>query len=183
MMNYIKGNIKTIIYESDSGFFVGIFKIKETNEEDLKEKVNRVVTVTGLLLEPNCDDNYILYGKYIRNERYGYQYSFSSYEKLKPEGKDAVIEFLSSNLIKGCGYKTAVKIVEVLGENAIDLIKENQNNLMLVPDMSLIRAKKIYQSIIDYSLVDDILINLKKLGFSINESTKIVKKYQDKTMM
>ena len=183
MMNFIKGNIRTIIFESDNGFFVGTFKIKETNDEVLQEKINKVITVTGLLLDPNCDDTYELTGKYIRNERYGYQFTFDSYEKLKPEGKDAVVEFLASNLIKGCGARTAKKIVETLGEKAIELIKENKNNLMLVPDMSAIRAEKIYQSIIDYSLVNDILINLKKLGFSINESTKIVKKYQDKTMM
>ena len=182
-MNYIKGNIRTIIYESDSGFFVGTFKIKETNDEQLQEKLGKVITITGIILDPNLDDNYQLFGKYVRNERYGYQFVIDSYEKIKPEGKDAVIDFLSSNLIKGCGKKTAIKIVEILGEKAIDLIKENKNNLMMVPNMSLIKADKIYQSIIDYSLVDDILINLKKLGFTINEATKIVKKYQDKTMM
>ena len=104
MMNFIKGNIRTIIFESDNGFFVGTFKIKETNDEALQEKINKVITVTGLLLEPNCDDTYELSGKYIRNERYGYQFTFDSYEKLKPEGKDAVVEFLASNLIKGCGF-------------------------------------------------------------------------------
>ena len=80
-MNFIKGNIRTVIFEADSGFFVGTFKIKETNDEALQEKINKVITVTGLLIEPNCDDNYLLYGKYIRNERYGYQYAFESYEK------------------------------------------------------------------------------------------------------
>lgn len=44
-MNFIKGNIKTIIFESDSGFFVGTFKIRETNDETLIEKINKVVTI------------------------------------------------------------------------------------------------------------------------------------------
>ncbi len=182
-MNYIKGNIRTTIYYSDTGFFVGTFKIKDTTDPELKEKINKTITITGILLNPNEDENYQLYGNFIKNERYGYQYAFNSYEKIKPEGKDAIIEFLASNLIKGCGEKTALKIVETLGENAIEKIKEEKNNLFLVPDMTTIRANKIYNSIMEYSLIDDTLIELKKIGFSINEATKIVNKFKDKTMI
>lgn len=182
-MDYIKGNIRSKIFQADSGFFVGTFKIKETTDESLLDKVNKTVTITGILLEPNEEESYLLYGTYQRNERYGYQYAFTSYEKVKPEGKDAVIEFLSSNLIKGCGERTAKKIVELFGERAIDIIKEDRNNLFLVPNMTELRADKIYTSLIEYSQVDDTLIALKKLGFTVNEATAIVKKYHDKTMM
>ncbi len=182
-MNYIKGNIKTIIFTADSGFFVGTFKIKETNDETLQEKINKTITVTGLLLDPNLDDSYLLYGEFKKNDRYGYQYAFNEYEKAKIEGKDAVVEFLSSNLIKGCGEKIAQEIVNTLGENAIDLIKKDKTNLYKVPKMTEKRATKIYESLLAYSLIDDTLIELKKMGFSIKEATKIVQKYQDKTLM
>ncbi len=180
-MEYIKGKIRSTIFSSDTGFFVGTFKIKETNDESLEEKVNKTITITGIILEPNEEESYILYGEYIRNERYGYQYKFSSYEKIKPEGKDAIIEFLSSNLIKGCGQRSAKQIVDTLGEKALDLIKEDKNNLLLVPNMTEARAIKIYDSLIRYSQIDDILIELKKLGFTINEATSIVKKFGPST--
>lgn len=180
-MNYIKGKIRATIYKNDNGFFVGTFRIKDTNDEFMKEYVNKTITVTGTILDPNEEETYILYGEYIKHDRFGFQYKLSNYEKEKPTGSDAVIEFLSSPLIKGCGEKTARKIVETLGEKAIDLIKENISNLYLVPDMTEKRANNIYASIMTHSSSDDLIIELKKFGFSVSEATKIINKFKDKT--
>lgn len=182
-MQSIEGKIKNIIFSSDSGFFVGLFKVRNTNDELLKDLLNKSVTVTGLIVDANTDDTYVLYGEYIKHERYGMQFQFQSFEKKIPEGKDALIEFLSSSLIKGCGEKTAKQIVDILGDNALELIKQNKDNLFLVPNMTNKRAENIYLSVLSYSKVDDMLLTLKNLGFSINEATKLVKIYQDKTLV
>jgi len=182
-MQSIEGKIRNIIFSSDTGFFVGIFKVKNTNSEDLQELLHKTVTVTGLIVDVNEEDTYTLYGNYVKHERFGFQFQFQSYEKKIPEGKDAVIEFLASSLIKGCGLKTAEQIVETLGENALSLIKENQNNLLLVPGMTPKKANNIYLSVLSYSKVDDMLLALKNKGFSITEATKLVKIYQDKTLV
>ena len=118
-MNYIKGKIRTTIYKNENGFFVGTFRVKETNESEMQEFINKTITITGTILDPNEEETYILYGEYTRHERFGFQYKIMSYEKEKLTNGDAVIEFLSSSLIKGCGEKTARKIVETLGEKAI----------------------------------------------------------------
>ena len=34
MENYIKGNYKRTIFKSDKGYVIGLFKIKETNDEE-----------------------------------------------------------------------------------------------------------------------------------------------------
>ncbi len=180
-MDYIKGKIRTKIYQNDNGFFVGTFKIKETSDETMQEFLNKTITISGVILDPNEEETYILTGEYIRHERFGYQYKFLNYEKEKPTGEEAVIEYLSSPLIKGCGEKTARKIVETLGENAIDLIKENVSNLYLVPNMSEKKAAAIYSSILAHSSSDDLIIELKKFGFSMNESTRIINKFKDNT--
>ena len=129
-MSYIKGKLRNLIFESDSGYKVGLFRIKETDDTELE--FNKVVTFTGYFAELNTEDTYILKGRYIYNDRYGYQYNVDSYERIEPEGKEAIIEFLSSSLIKGCGEKTAIKIVDKLGENALDLILEDYTNLLLI---------------------------------------------------
>ncbi len=182
-MDYIKGKIRQTIYKNENGFFVGTFRIKETNKEEMKDFVNKTITISGTILDPNEEETYLLYGEYTRHERYGYQYKINNYEKEKPTDADAVIEFLASPLIKGCGEKTARKIVETLGEKAIDLIKENKNNLFLVPDMTEKRADNIYVSILAHSENDDMIIELKQFGFSIGDATRIIKKYKDKTLI
>lgn len=179
-MKFIKGKIRTTIYKNENGFFVGTFRVKETNEREMEEFINKTITITGTILDPNEEETYILYGEYTRHERFGFQYKITSYEKEKLTSKDAVIEFLSSSLIKGCGEKTARKIVETLGDKAIDLIKENKNNLLLVPAMTEKRAETIYQAILAHSSSDDLIIELKTLGFSVGEATRIIKKYKEK---
>ena len=182
-MQTIEGKIRNKIYASESGFFVGVFKVKDAKESELEDLIHKTITITGLIADANEEDTYILHGEYGKNERYGYQFKFQSYEKKMPEGKDAIIEFLSSPLIKGCGYKTAKAIVDTLGEDALKLIKENKNNLFTVPNMTEKKATNIYLSVLSYSQVDDTLITLKNLGFSMAEATKLVKIYQDKTLV
>lgn len=182
-MQKIEGKIRTVIFSGETGFLVAVFKVKKVYEDSLKELVGKSITITGLMAEQNEEDTYILEGSYIRHERYGMQFSFQNYEKKLPEGKDAVIDFLASPLIKGCGIKTAEEIVNTLGEEALKLIKENKENLMLVPGMTLKKCESIYLSVLSYSEVDDTIIKLKNLGFSMNEATKLIKHYQDKTLV
>lgn len=180
-MHYIKGKVRQSIFTSENGFFVGTFKLKETNEESLKEFLNKTITITGTFVDINTEDTYILYGNYTEHDRYGYQYQVIKYEKEIPTGEDAIIEFLSSPLIKGCGEKTAIKIVETLGNDCLKKIKENISNLYLVPGMTEKKAGTIYTSILAYSSSDDLIVKLKTFGFSVSEATKIINRYKDKT--
>ena len=182
-MGKIEGKIRNVIFNSESGFLVAVFRVKKAHDELLKELEGKSVTITGMMAEQNTEDTYILEGSYIRHERYGMQFSFQTYEKKLPEGKDGVIDFLASPLIKGCGIKTAEQIVATLGEDALKLIKENKENLFLVPGMTPKKCEAIYISVLSYSEVDDTIIKLKNLGFSMNEATKLIKHYQDKTMV
>ena len=181
-MKYIRGKFKQMIFESDNGYKVGLFRIKETNQDDMEEYVNKTITFTGYFAELNGEDYYRLSGKYVYNERYGSQYQVSSYEKEEPKGKDAVIDFLSSSLVKGCGEKTAVLIVETLGEDALTVIKNNPDSLLTVPGISEVKAKRIYNSIVKYQSTDQIIVELKRYGFTINEALTILNKYGDNSI-
>ena len=115
-MSNIKGKVKYIIFESTTGFKVGQFLIKSTDDEQLSEYVNKTITFTGTFLELNNQETYSFDGEFVYHEKYGYQFQTTSYSKVEPVGKDAVIEFLSSNLISGCGIKTAEKLWMYLGK-------------------------------------------------------------------
>ena len=180
-MDCIRGKFKQMIFESENGYKVGLFRIKEATG-DMEEFVNKTITFTGYFADINSEDYYNLTGKYVFNERYGSQFQVSSYEREEPKGKDAVIDFLSSSLVKGCGEKTAVAIVETLGEDALTLIKENYENLMLVPGISEVKAKRIYNSIVKYQSTDQIIVELKKLGFTINEALAILNKWGESSL-
>lgn len=178
-MEYIKGKYKTSIFKNDTtGYQVGLFKVKETSSE-IEDINNKTITFTGYFHELNMEDTYLLYGNYIFHDRYGYQFQVSSYERCEPDSKDSVIDFLSSSFVKGCGEKSAKKIVEVLGEDAINLIKADKNNLIKC-GMSSKSADKIYDSIMSYYNQDELIIYLKELEFSVKEVTMLLNMFNDK---
>lgn len=176
-MDYIRGKVKIIIYESDSNYKVGVLKVKEATAEDMQEFVGKMIYFTGYFGNLQIGENYEMQGNLVYKERYGYQYNVSDYTKIEATGREAVIEFLTSSLIKGCGEATAVNIVDTLGEDAIKKIKENGNILLSVPKMTEKRAVKIYNSIMSNASVDDDLIELKSMGFSINEALNVINKF------
>ena len=99
-MNYIKGKLKKIIFHNnESGYVVALFRVKETNDVAMKEKVNKSITVTGVFTDVNIDISMTLYGSYVNNERFGMQYAVDSYEVEVPTTKEAIIEFLASSFI------------------------------------------------------------------------------------
>ena len=176
-MFYIKGKFKQSIFVSDTGYNVGLFKVSETNDKEMEPFIKKTITFTGYFSELSPDEIYIMYGNLVYHDRYGYQYNVTNYEKYIPEGKDAVIEFLTSPLIKGCGEKTAIKIVEVLGDKAIEKIKDNINNLDLIPKITETKKQSIYKSILKYYESNETIIKLKNYGFSIKNSLKLINIY------
>ena len=136
METYIKGNFRRSIYKSDKGYVIGIFKVRETNDEKLLDYVNKTITFTGYFYDLNEDDTYIFYGEGTNHPRYGFQFQVSNYETVKPTDKEGVIEFLSSDLFPGIGEKLAGTIVETLGDDALDKILKEPECLNLVPKLT-----------------------------------------------
>jgi len=180
-MESIRGKFKQMIFESDNGYKVGLFRVKEASD-GMEDQINKTITFTGYFADLNGEDTYTLEGNYTFNDRYGYQFQVANYKREEPKGEDAVIDFLSSSLVKGCGEKTAKAIVDTLGENAINLIKDNYENLLMVPGISEVKAKRIYKSIVKYQSTDEIIVELKKLGFTINEALSILNKWGESSL-
>ena len=174
-MNFIKGKYKKTIFKSGAGYLVGLFRVYETDSQDIVK--NKTITITGYLPNLNEEGIYVLKGEYIHHVRYGFQFDVKEYEKAKPDEKESIIEFLSSSFIKGCGIKTAEKIYNLYGIDSLNKIKENKENLLLVSGMTEKRALKIHDSITKYYKADEDIIYLKKSGFSLNDTMKLINLY------
>ena len=176
-MGSIKGKIRVIIYQSDSNYKVGEIKVKETNDTEMEGFVGRNAHFTGYFANLQIGDNYEMEGTLVYKDKYGYQYNVTDYKRVEVKGRDAVIEFLTSDLVKGCGEATATLIVDTLGEDCLKKIKENPEILLTVPKMTQKKAEKIYSSLMKIANTDEMLINLKELGFSIQEALNIINKF------
>ena len=179
-MNYIKGKYKSSIYEAESGYKVGLFRVLETDSDDTE--VNKTITFTGYFPELTKDVSYIFYGEFIFHDRYGLQFQTESYEKATPDGKESIIEFLTSSFVKGCGLKTAESIYKKFGDQSLTTIKENKDNLLLVSGMTEKKAKAIYDSVMMYYDVDQEIISLQNIGLTIKEAMKLITLYGKSAM-
>lgn len=176
-MSYIKGSVKQFIYESDKGFIVGLFKVNDS--DNLDAYLNKSIIFTGTFHQLKLNMDYIFNGDLIEHPKFGEQYLVTSYEQIMPESTNGIISFLSSKLFPGVGVKLATDIVNALGDNVLDLIISNYQNLLIVPKMTEKKALKIQQILNKENESYKIIINLQNMGFTMSEASKIYKVYKE----
>ena len=182
-MTYIKGNYRKSIFTSDKGYVIGLFKIKETDNEELKIYVNKIITFTGYFHELNLDDMYIFKGDVVEHPKYGLQFNVVEYERLKPADEDGLVAFLSSDLFKGIGERLAKSIVDTLGKNVLDEILKDESCLLLVPKMTSKKAHTIYETLMKYEESHQIIVYLTELGFNMKDALDIYNTYKSETII
>lgn len=183
MKTYIKGTYKRSIFSSDKGYVIGLFKLLETDNEEFNDYKNKTITFTGYFHELTENDNYIFYGEETVHPKYGLQFNVSEYERIKPEDKDGIVAFLSSDLFKGVGEKLATTIVEHLGDDTLNKILEDINNLYLIPKVSKKKADIIYTTLQKYEESHNTIVYLTELGFSMHDALLIYNKYKQNTII
>ena len=178
MKKYILGNIRKIIYESNNGpYKVGIFKVRETNDDEMSEYVNKVIGFTGNFAEVNPDVDYILYGRLVEHPKYGSQFEVLNYEIKAPSDLDSLVLYLSSGMFKGIGLKTAKRIVERFGTDTIITIKEAPEEIATVSGMTITKARRMHDKILENEYNQDLILKLNGYGFSVREAIDLITIY------
>ena len=173
----IKCTLKNVFYKGNDGFIVGVIKVKEADSDQLVDYIGKTLTFSGSFVELNEDFDYVFYGNMVNHPKYGMQLKVDNYERLMPEDKSSVISYLASGIFPKIGIRTASKIVNSLGENALDIILDNYNSLLMIPGITENKAKEIYEILKEEKMSYKVIIYLQELGFSFNQSTKIYKTY------
>lgn len=180
-MSYIKGNYRRSIYQNSQGYNIGLFKVTDTDDEKLVDYVDHIITFTGYFHELNDMDTYLFYGKLVTHPKYGEQFQVDSYERCKPEEKDAIVDFLTSGLFKGIGEKKAKAIVDVLGKDTLKIILENPDNLILIPGVTRKNIDTLHTKLQEYEASYETILTLTELGFSTKDAMIVYNFYKNKT--
>lgn len=180
MENYIKGHFKRSIFNGDNGYTVALLRVKEASKGN-EESINHTITFTGYFPPFNEMDEYILYGEFVKHDKYGSQYSATHYEVAMPTSQNGLVTFLSSGMFKGIGEKKAEKIANVLGENAIKIILDNPSNLALIPGITQKNIDTLYSKLKEYAGSYDVIVDLTGMGFSNKDAMLIYKRYEEMT--
>ena len=178
-MSRITGNFKkTIYHNSNNSYLIGLFKVKEASS-DLDKFINKTITITGYLPDLNEIDSYNLEGNLVNHQKYGEQFMVNSFERIMPKETDSMVSVLSSDMFKGIGKKTAIKLVSMSYEDTFNTIRENPNNLLLVKGVSEKQVRILHEALKAYQGSYEVVLNLSKLGFSTKDSLKIYSKFKE----
>lgn len=180
MSNYIKGNVRKILFESNNGYKVGLFKIKETNSEEVSEYLDKTITFTGSFMPHNTELTYIFYGNLFNHSKYGVQFNVTSYDVCEPTGEEEIIMYLGSGLFKGIGLKTAKKIVDEFKENTLEEIKNGNSRLFLIKGLNEKKIENLINKVRELEKYNDLIVGLNSLGFSTEESMTLLTKYKER---
>lgn len=176
--SFFIGQVQSEIFTSPDSFFkVLIVSVEEANFDWHETEI----TVTGSFGDLSDDQTYRFEGKIVEHPRYGQQFQATSYHVNRPTSKDGLVDFLSGKQFTGIGKKTAEKIVDKLGTDAINKIIADPHVL----DKLKLR-KAVKDSLVDNLRanqgMDEIIIGLNDLGFGANLSSAIFDKYGEETL-
>ncbi|HFU7133724.1 TPA: ATP-dependent RecD-like DNA helicase [Staphylococcus aureus] len=174
----IKGTVEAILFQNSDNFYT-VLKVDtiETNED-----FDTMPTVVGFLPNIVEGDVYTFKGQVVDHTRYGKQLKAETFEKEMPQTKEAIISYLSSDLFKGVGKKTAQNIVNTLGDNAINDILDDHSVLEKVSGLSKKKQKQIAEQISANQESEKIMIRLHDLGFGPKLSMAIYQFYLGDTL-
>ena len=182
MKDFVKGVFRQSIFRSEKGYIIGLLKVSETNIVEMQEYVNKTITFTGYFADLNENEKYIMYGEIANHPKYGFQFNVNDSERIKPDDRDGIVEFLSSDLFKGIGEKMAIRIVETLGEEALDLILKDKTCLYQVPKLSEAKIDIIHDTLVKYEESHETIVKLTELGFTMRDALSIYNTYKSNTI-
>ncbi|WP_121615082.1 ATP-dependent RecD-like DNA helicase [Virgibacillus halodenitrificans] len=173
---YVKGELlHTIFHNEAEHFSIAKIKVIETNE-DFKEKE---IIAKGYFSNLQEQTAYLFYGLFENHPRFGLQYRVTSYKTYIPDTTEGLIAYLSSDLFYGIGKKTAGKIVQHLGENAVSKILNDRNVLTGVPGLNKDTADSLAQSLQENQGFEHIVVYLAKYNIGLKMAQKIYQEYKE----
>lgn len=167
-------HLHTIFRNDSNGYTVAKFVTYDANEEDF--------TATGYFSELNEDVIYKLHGDYVDHPRYGMQFQVSAYQKMMPNDESSLIRYFSSSLFPGIGKQSAKNIVDALGEDAIERIKEDPEILKQIEGLNDRKRASILQGIKEHEELDDSIVFFTQFGISVKNIMKIEAAYGDEAV-
>ncbi len=176
---YIKGRHLVTIFHNEQNFYSVVrVRVEETNEDNKDKEA----IITGYFPKIHEQETYTFYGQFKDHPKFGVQFHAKHFKKEMPQTKQGVATYLSSDLFKGIGRKTAERIVDELGETAISKILAQPSLLDSIPRLSSETAKELYETLLEHQGLEQVMIGLNQYGFGPQLSMKIYQAYKDETL-
>ncbi len=129
----ISGIVERIIFSnSENGYSVFVFDVDD-----------EIITCTGNIFNLMVGEELELIGDMVFHERFGEQFSFSSFNRKKEPSLVGLINYLKNGNIPYIKAKMASKIIDIFGEDTARILEEEPERLIEVPGIGRKSLDKI----------------------------------------
>ena len=163
------GTLERILYSNpENGFIIGTF---------LTENTIRPVTVKGIVYNNVVHETLNLKGNWENHKIYGRQFSFREFMPVAPTSEEGMIRYLSSEIFKGIGKKTAQRIVNKFGNDTFKIIDSSPELLSKIKGVNKKQQKSLLNSWEEQRGLRDVMTFLRGVGISHGFAQRIYAKH------
>ena len=152
------GTLEKILYTNpENGFLIGTF---------LTENSIRPITVKGIVFNTHEHETLRLKGCWENHKVYGRQFSILEFMPVEPTSEEGMVRYLSSEVFKGIGKKTAERIVKKFGKDTFKIIDSSPKLLSKVKGVGKKQQKSLLEAWDDQRGLRDVMTFLRGVGIS-----------------
>ena len=171
MPDQLTGVIERITFHNlDNGYCV--LRVQARGHRDL-------VTVVGHCQQVVAGEYVTATGSWVTDRTHGQQFKADELKTTPPHTAEGIARYLGSGLVKGVGPKFAKRIVDVFGENTLEVIDKSPTFLSQVKGIGPKLIEKIREGWKQQVAVRSIMVFLHSYGIGTARAVRIYKTYGD----
>ena len=174
------GEVEAIYYENSTNFYK-VMRVR-VDEEQTSLLIGEEIVVTGQFASIHLDTAYQFFGKMTQHAKYGEQFTVSRYQQMAPTSEEGLVEYLSGDRFKGIGKVLAQRIVDELGQDAIDTIIADAKSLKSVKGLTGKTSDQLRETLLKYQGTERVFMKLSEWGFGPRLADKIYKLYKSQAL-
>ena len=131
----LTGKVDSVIYRNEENGYT-VLRLQAEGMDD-------PATVVGCMPGVSVGELLNVTGVWGHHVTYGAQFKVKTMERSLPSGADAILEYLSSGVIKGIGPATARVLVDAFGDKTLEVLEEHPQHLRAIKGFTPKRAKQV----------------------------------------
>ncbi len=152
------GSVSEIIFQNEENGYT-VFELESNDGEDL-------ITAVGYIPYLKEGESLEITGKFVSHPSYGEQFKVELFQRILPTTRSAILDYLASGIIKGVRRRMAVKIVEMFGEDTLNVLLHSPERLAQISGISREKAIMIGEAYAARQAVQGIVMFLQQFHIS-----------------
>jgi exodeoxyribonuclease V alpha subunit len=135
------------------------------------------ISVVGNLVGIQPGETLRLTGKWVNDPKHGRQFQAASFATVAPTTLAGIEKYLGSGLIRGIGKVMAQRIVELFGQETLQVIEHHPERLAEVGGLGPKRRGEIQRAWTEQREVQEVMVFLQSHGVSTAHAARIYRAY------